>query len=104
MSSLGFSLSRILVLRWHSARVTLACRLRARKTPWDRIQSFLRWKSAESTRVYGRLHAESYDSDIHAALYVDGTGVSLSDLSELEPTAALAVIDDIIAEKPEVPT
>ena len=75
-------------LRWHSARVTLACRLRKRNTPWDRIQSFLRSKSADSARVYGRLYAESYDSEIAAALDVDGSGVSSTDLPELEPTGA----------------
>ena len=83
MSFVGIAAVRATLLRWHSARVTLACRLRARKMPWDRIQSFLRWKSADSARVYGRLHAESYDSNIHAALAVDGTGVSVADLPEL---------------------
>ena len=97
MDSVGISPTRALLLRWHSARVTLACRLRAKKMPWDRIQSFLRWKSADSARVYGRLHAEDYDSDIHAALAVDGTGISVADLPELEPTGALATIDDAIA-------
>ena len=100
MESVGIPPTRARLLRWHSARVTLACRLRAKKMPWDRIQSFLRWKSADSARVYGRLHAEAYDADIHAALAIDGTGVSVADLPELDPTGALASIDDAIANEP----
>ena len=63
----------------HSFRRYLACALRAQKAPDATIQALLRWKTAESLKLYSILNDESY------ADLIDGAGAA--DVSSMRTNA-----------------
>ena len=88
---------------WHSARITLATRLFARRgSGADRsiardeiegvIQSLVRWKTLEAMRIYARMEPETYASyvDMATDLGQDSSGEMPADLCEVDPRGVVA--------------
>ena len=102
---------------WHSARITLATRLFARRgSGADRsiardeiegvIQSLVRWKTLEAMRIYARMEPETYASyvDMATDLGQDSCGEMPADLCEVDPRgvvteheATITAIDAVAA-------
>jgi hypothetical protein len=100
---------------WHSARITLATRLYARRgkrggIPRDDIegvtQSLVRWKTVEAMRIYARMEPERYADyvDMATDLASESSETIPEGLPEVDPAnvlaedeAAIAAIDAEIA-------
>ena len=84
---------------WHSGRITLAHKMRRANMSTSEIQCHLRWKSAESARIYGRIDGPRQADAVEMALTMDAKGVDSSTVPETEPYAYLSALEGVIGSK-----
>ena len=97
---------------WHSARITLATRLFARRGAAQGaargiardevegvIQSLVRWKTPEAMRIYARMEPEQYADYVDMATNAAQAcgGIAPADLPETDPTGVLADTEAAVA-------
>lgn len=93
---------------WHSARITLATRLFARRGDTNAIarddvegviQSLVRWKTVEAMRIYARMEPEMYATyvDMAANLQDESDGTMPDGLCEVDPRGVLLETENTLA-------
>ena len=103
----AMSTADALVRSWHSARITIATRLFARRGQVNGIarddvegviQSLVRWKTPEAMRLYTRTRPNHYADyvDMVTDLSVSSDGVMPDDLCEVDPRGVYAETMDTI--------